>query len=156
MPDPAKSGGGSSGIGISLQPQCLQTRACFKTNSAQSGQVTCVLGLGMLSADGVRTLRSFDAARNNPARIGLIRTASTNQPKPLRPLLLAQIPMAMETPNQNKSISIASQFVLIDSGGLSFILKLLQSASLTPQVLPDLTRLSASSHVIQVSRRPSK
>src|SRR5690606_1292056 len=43
----------------------------------------------------------------NPARIGLIRTASTNQPKPLRPLLLAQIPMAMETPNQNKSISMS-------------------------------------------------
>src|SRR5690606_36532030 len=107
MPDPAKLGGGSSGTGTSLQPQCLQIRACFKTNSAQSGQVTCVLGLGMLSADGVRTLRSFDAARNNPARIGLIRTASTNQPKPLRPLLLAQIPMVMETPNQNKSISMS-------------------------------------------------
>ncbi|WP_397475415.1 hypothetical protein [Pusillimonas sp.] len=37
-----------------------------------------------------------------------MNTASTNQPKPLRPLLLAHIPIAMDTRNQNKIISITN------------------------------------------------
>lgn len=34
--------------GISLQPQCLQTRASLLTSSAQSGHLTCVCGVGRI------------------------------------------------------------------------------------------------------------
>lgn len=83
-------------------PQCLHFIAWGKINSAHYVQRTCVSSAGGISVE--RMLLFVVTASKMRASRGLMMQANRNQPKTLRPLLEAKIPIAMASPNQ-KNIS---------------------------------------------------
>lgn len=80
--------------------QCGQSLASFLTGSAQYGHARYP------RPTRGSFVRLGTMARIIPAKSGLIRSASKNQPKPLRPLLGATAPITMARINHPKRISI--------------------------------------------------
>ena len=92
---------GSMACGTSFARQCLQTWASARTSSLQSGQRTCVRGVGM-SSDSSRS-RSRSDFTTSAAMIpmsGLRKSASRKKVIPLRPLDDAIQPAKTEKANQ--------------------------------------------------------
>lgn len=96
-------------VGITLQPQCLHTRAALRINSWQSGQRTCVSGVG---ASGFRFFDGIISTAINAKT--LKRRPKRNQTKLLRPRELAAIAVRIDTPNhRNTSIYPPSVFNIL-------------------------------------------
>jgi hypothetical protein len=99
-----KCQGKDQGCGLNLQPQCLHTRASFKTNSRQSGHLRCVHGLGLL-ASSVKAGRVATTKAKGPNK-----QPRMNHPQPLRSFALAIIMHTMPNNNQMASNSISTPF----------------------------------------------
>ena len=94
-------------VGIRLAPQCLHFFASMKTNSRQSGQRTCVSGVGPKGSrfsDGIRpTAINAKKLKKNP---------KMNQPKPDLPLLDATTAVRIAQANQITAISTLPPFFI--------------------------------------------
>ena len=92
--------------GANLLPQCLHLRASRKTNSRQSGHLTCVSGFGPSE-----TISRFlvTSTKMSPSS-GEMKSDRKNQPIPLRPRLWARIPTATENKGQKITYSMTTLF----------------------------------------------
>ena len=92
--------------GANLLPQCLHFRASRKTNSRQSGHLTCVSGFGPSE-----TISRFlvTSTKMSPSS-GEMKSDRKNQPIPLRPRLWARIPTATENKGQKITYSMTTLF----------------------------------------------
>jgi len=89
--------------GTRVHPQCLHLRASRNTSSLQSGQRTCVSGVGAFGS-----FRRFGKTRRRISpRTGEKNIEMRVQPKKLRPRELAAIPTTTLKINHPRKISIA-------------------------------------------------